>query len=425
MNRHVGIGIAALLILAGVACSAQAQTKFENDFARFADPEIRREGAGEARVRLNRMEHKAFDASSLSNLSDWVNGAAPTADELKGKVVVITTWAGWINASTQLVSRLNAMQNEHGKDGLVVIAVHDGRRWEEMGKKFVADNGIKVLAAQDKDGKFRASMQIDQTPDIYVVDRAGNLRYADIETDSLSAAIEKLVAETPEVASKAPEAWLTKLRDERTNAGRTRDLAEVHTTQVKKTEVLNVPFAAPDVSEYEKAVWPKKNIEDNVQGAGNIQGSRFPVEFGKTETWLTPQPVWAGRVVVLVPWATWCGPCKAAHPTLEAIQRRLREDVAVVHLSGLREPRLTVQRYLTENPSELFEVYDNDEKILKQLGVNAIPHVFIMSTDGTVRWQGHPAQPDFQRVIDQIVNVDPGVKARRSAEQIYIRARGG
>jgi hypothetical protein len=50
--------------------------------------------------------------------------------------------------------------------------------------------------------------------------------------------------------------------------------------------------------------------------------------------------------------------------------------------------------------------------------VNALPTVFVISTDGIVRWQGSPLSPEFRRVVDKVLEVDPGVKARRDAERV-------
>ncbi len=64
-----------------------------------------------------------------------------------------------------------------------------------------------------------------------------------------------------------------------------------------------------------------------------------------------------GHVVLLNVWGTWCPPCRAEMPALEAVQARFRDHgLVVAALSD--EDRGTLERFLAENPSELLHVYD-------------------------------------------------------------------
>lgn len=59
-----------------------------------------------------------------------------------------------------------------------------------------------------------------------------------------------------------------------------------------------------------------------------------------------------GRTLLLHIWATWCAPCVAEMPALEALQDRYRDSgLTVVNLSD--EPGDTIRDWLSENPSTM------------------------------------------------------------------------
>jgi len=93
---------------------------------------------------------------------------------------------------------------------------------------------------------------------------------------------------------------------------------------------------------------------------------------------------WAGKVVVLNFWATWCGPCRREIPDLIDLQERYRDFVVVVGLS------------LDDGPPELVKQFAQAQKINYPIaivgpevqeqfgGINAVPSTFIVNRDGLV-----------------------------------------
>lgn len=99
---------------------------------------------------------------------------------------------------------LKELVEKHKADGLVVLGVHTTNSGEKM-KDYVAEAGITWPVAVDVDHQTTAAFAVDSYPDYYVVDRAGNLRVADLQNAAVDAAIEKLLAE-PAGARAAPKA---------------------------------------------------------------------------------------------------------------------------------------------------------------------------------------------------------------------------
>jgi peroxiredoxin len=110
----------------------------------------------------------------------------------------------------------------------------------------------------------------------------------------------------------------------------------------------------------------------------------------------------AGKVVVLDFWATWCPPCVESMPTLQKIQDELG-DRGVVVLGVNQEPgeEEMVRRFLERRKLTFPSVIDRGT-IHVAYGVYTFPTTFVIDRDGVVRttFRGPASKETLERAIE-------------------------
>jgi thiol-disulfide isomerase/thioredoxin len=94
---------------------------------------------------------------------------------------------------------------------------------------------------------------------------------------------------------------------------------------------------------------------------------------------------------VLEFWATWCGPCREAIPSMN----KMIESFAgrpVRFISVTDEPRETVEEFLKANPMKAWIGLDEDRAIHEAYDVKTIPALFVIDRYGRI-W--HKLDPTF------------------------------
>ena len=96
---------------------------------------------------------------------------------------------------------LSKLHTENKDKGLVLIGVHSKNGGDKM-EAFVKEQKIAYPVAHDSEGKTLKSYGGNSFPDYFLIDRAGNLRFADLANGELDRAIAALLAEdAPETDS--------------------------------------------------------------------------------------------------------------------------------------------------------------------------------------------------------------------------------
>ncbi|MEO8384088.1 MAG: TlpA disulfide reductase family protein, partial [Betaproteobacteria bacterium] len=92
---------------------------------------------------------------------------------------------------------------------------------------------------------------------------------------------------------------------------------------------------------------------------------------------------YAGKVLVVTFWASWCGPCRAELPILENLQRAAKGSVQVVAVNiEERDTFRAVARALA--PLTLTITNDPRQQHHDAYGVKGIPHMVIIGKDGKI-----------------------------------------
>ncbi|HLP83840.1 MAG TPA: hypothetical protein VK157_05780 [Phycisphaerales bacterium] len=431
--------LVASVLLAAAGAAAPAHATVEN-------PQVTREGEGARRAALNKRERTPFSADAWSKLTNWTNGAALTSATTEGKVVLIVTWSDYLPTAKRTVSAATRLAEKFGKDGLIVVMVHDVKEWESATKPKAANEANMLLVAQDEKGEFRKMLDVDQDPDFYLIDRAGQLRFADVTNEALELGVKTLIDEKAEAAAGLNDRIKQANEEARKAALRT----AAANAKADMIQIPALPFSKPSEAEYNKAKWPdlprdkqKEREEPNARIA--LADITLP-ESG----WYPRKPNLEGKIVFTYNW----------HPALlfhmggmadafDTLQRQYSRDVVFVGLVTMyesvnivnltkddKDPEITKERV-----KKFLEVRSYDHYIALSLesnlhatatanasnsGDRIIPGIVILSSDGKPRYANFP--PDVPNIgwrsaLDAILAADPGVKARRKAEDEWLKAQ--
>ena len=132
-------------------------------------------------------------------------------------------------------------------------------------------------------------------------------------------------------------------------------------------------------------------------------------------------------ITVIEFWATWCAPCVAGMPKLDAIARHHRSDgVSVVGVT--REEEAVVDGFLdrleaTRRPTYAIAIDDEGQTTTAYMTASrrqGIPCAFIVDRNGRIAWLGHPKdlEDPLRRIVAGSWNLEEARRAQARSERV-------
>lgn len=147
---------------------------------------------------------------------------------------------------------------------------------------------------------------------------------------------------------------------------------------------------------YRVSDWPAQRATPPLQAVG-LEGQPVRLDDFK------------GRVLLLNFWATWCPPCRAELPSLQALPEWFGEDKVAVLALNFRESGRTARRFLSSSGIQVPVALNPSGDIAKAWGVRAFPTTVLIDRGGQARqvvqgevdWLSAPALAWVERLLGQ------------------------
>lgn len=96
---------------------------------------------------------------------------------------------------------------------------------------------------------------------------------------------------------------------------------------------------------------------------------------------------YAGKVVLLDFWASWCGPCRQSFPWMNDIQEKYqKQGLEIIAINLDQEPELAAA-FLQDIPARFTVAYDTSGKSAENYGVMGMPSAYLIDREGKIHSQ--------------------------------------
>jgi len=118
----------------------------------------------------------------------------------------------------------------------------------------------------------------------------------------------------------------------------------------------------------------------------------------------------AGKILVLNVWASWCGPCRQEAPLLEGLWHRYRplgvRFLGVDHMDGRAAGMAFQRQFAITYPS----VFDPGGTLARRYGAVGIPTTLVIDRTGAIvyRFLGRLRGPDLAGILDEVLKRGSG-----------------
>ncbi|EDY83806.1 Redoxin superfamily [Verrucomicrobiia bacterium DG1235] len=115
-----------------------------------------------------------------------------------------------------------------------------------------------------------------------------------------------------------------------------------------------------------------------------------------------------GKVTYVDFWASWCAPCKASFPEMERIYLENEDAGFQVLAVSVDSTQKAMQRFLDRAKPSFAIVWDREQKLVADAGIEVMPTSFLVDAKGIIRkvhygWRGGETAAELEREIAKLL----------------------
>ncbi|MCI0710414.1 MAG: redoxin domain-containing protein [Chloroflexi bacterium] len=294
---------------------------------------------------------------------DTLDGETLQLSDLRGQAVLVNFWATWCGPCRTEMPEFQTVYEREREKGFTIVAV-DFRESPEQVRPFVEEFGMTFNIGLDESGEINRQYRVSSYPTNYLIDGNG------IIVMKRSGAIngQVLAEELNKFENTATEDTVAKFEFD--------DVDNLEDIPVG----LEVGNRAPDFG--------VPSLDGDVLQLSDMQGQAVLVNF----------------------WATWCGPCQAEMPELEAVYELQQEKGFTVLAVNFGESPEQIGPFVDEFELTFNVGLDQNGEINKQYRVTGWPTSFLIDGNGIIA-RVHQGELEGQMLSEWLDEFEPSAKA--------------